>query len=421
MTSYHAVSRAERGAFLKVPSADGIYAIVYMKHEGKEKRFFGYFLCVLGVLEALCFAGNLVTYYMFFELMTLSSFILVLHSESRESIMASLKYMFFSMFGAYGVLFGIFVLNRYCSTLSFAAGGTLDRAAASGHESILLLAVLLSIIGFGVKAGMLPFHAWLPTAHPVAPSPASAVLSAIIAKFGVLGILRTVYFVAGTDFVKGTYVQTVWIVLAMLTVFMGSMLAFREKVFKKRLAYSTVSQVSYILLGLALMTEQAFTGAMLHVAAHAMIKIGLFLTAGVFLYRFGFTRVEQLKGLGRKMPTLFWAYTFLALGLIGIPPTAGFVSKWYLALGALDSGLPVISYLAPAVLLVSALLTAGYLLPITIDGFFKESDGEPIAGDVKLSAGMLIPIVFFAAATVCIGVFPGWTFSFIEKIVSTVF
>lgn len=401
--------------------AVGIYGIVYMEHEGKEKRFFGYFLCVLGVLEALCFSGNLVTYYMFFELMTLSSFTLVLHNESRESIMASLKYMFFSMFGAYAVLFGIFVLNRYCDSLRFVAGGSLNSAAALGHENLLLAAILLSIVGFGVKAGMLPFHAWLPTAHPVAPSPASAVLSAIIAKFGVLGILRVVYFVAGKDFVKGTYVQTVWIVLALSTVFMGSMLAYREKVFKKRLAYSTVSQVSYILLGLALMTEQAFTGALLHVAAHAMIKTGLFLTAGVFIYRFGFTKVEELKGLGRKMPVLFWSYTFLALGLIGIPPTLGFVSKWYLALGSLQSGFPVISYLAVAVLLVSALLTAGYLLPITINGFFRESEKEIPAENCKLSLRMLLPIVFFAAMTVFLGIFPDRLLAFIEQMTQSIF
>lgn len=233
--------------------------------------------------------------------------------------MAALKYLFYSMCGAYLGLFGIFCLYHYCDTLAFTAGGTLDGAAASGHTGLLLVAVLAMLIGFGAKAGMFPLHAWLPAAHPVAPSPASAALSGIIVKSGVLAVIRVVFYIAGPDLLRGTWVQNIWMTLTLLTVFMGSLLAFREPVFKKRLAYSTVSQVSYILFGLSVLQPEAMSGALMHVVFHAFIKCALFLTAGVFIFKYGKTRVEELDGIGKQLPKTLWCYTFAALALIGIP------------------------------------------------------------------------------------------------------
>ena len=220
-----------------------------MKHEGKQRRFFGYYLIVYGVLVGLYFSGNLVTMYLFYELMSLTSVPLVLHNGSKEAIMASLKYLFYSMCGAYMGLFGIFFLYKYCDTLQFIPGGSLNLTLASGHEGILLLACFVLLLGFGVKAGMLPFHAWLPTAHPAAPSPASAVLSGIIVKAGVLAIIRAVYYVVGADFLRGTWVQTAWMTLTLLTVF------------KKSLAYYTVSQVSYILFMMSVLNLTSMIAA----------------------------------------------------------------------------------------------------------------------------------------------------------------
>lgn len=399
--------------------AAGFYSFVYMTHEGGEKSFFGWFLLVLGVLIGLCFSGDLVTMYFFFELMTLTSMPLVLHNGSREAIMAALKYLFYSMCGAYGALFGIFFLYRYCSSLGFAAGGHLNMTLVSGHEGILLAAVFAMIVGFGVKAGMLPLHAWLPTAHPVAPSSASAVLSAVIAKFGVFAIIRTVFYVVGPSFIKGTWVQYAWMTLALLTVFMGSMMAFREKVFKKRLAYSTVSQVSYILFGLSVLTADGFTGALLHTAAHFCIKTGLFLTAGVFIFKFGYTKVDELRGIGKKMPILMWSYTFLSLALIGIPPTSGFISKWFLAAGSLNSGISFYSWFGPVVLLASALLTAGYLLPITMNGFFPGEEAKEVTAEDPHML-MLMPIVILTTLAVLIGLMPNVLIDYISRIVTAV-
>lgn len=401
--------------------AAGFYAFSYMKHEGEEKRYFGFYLLLYGVLVALDFSGNLITMYLFYELMTLVSMPLVLHNGTKEAIMAALKYLFYSMCGAYCGLFGIFFLYRYCDTLTFTPGGTLQAAAAQGHTGILLLAVFLMLIGFGAKAGMFPLHAWLPAAHPVAPSPASASLSGIIVKAGVLATIRVVYYVVGPAFIRGTWVQYSWMTLTLVTVFMGSMLAYREPVFKKRLAYSTVSQISYILFGLSLLTPTAMAGALLHTVAHAFIKCGLFLTAGVFLYQFGYTRVDQLEGLGKKMPKTFWCYTFFALALVGIPPTNGFISKWYLAEGSLASGIPVFSWLGPVVLLISALLTAGYLLPITMKGFFTagQTAGEKEA-KTEPPFWMLLALVVLAVLVVLTGIFPNPLIHYVSDLAQSV-
>lgn len=398
-----------------------IYSFVYMKHEGEERRFFGFYLVVYGVLAALVFSGNLVTMYLFYEMMTLTSMPLVLHNGSKEAIMAALKYLFYSMCGAYLGLFGIFFLYKYCTSLTFTPGGTLDMALVSGNQGLLLAAVFAMLIGFGVKAGMLPLHAWLPTAHPVAPSPASAALSGIIVKCGVLAVIRTVYYIVGPDFIRGTWVQTAWMVLTLMTVFMGSMLAFREPVFKKRLAYSTVSQASYILFGLSVLSPTAMTGALLHVVFHAFIKCTLFLTAGIFIFQCGKTRVEELVGIGKEMPKTLWCYTFASLALIGIPPTSGFISKWYLAQGALEADIGVFRWIGPVVLLISALLTAGYLLPVTMKGFFPGKDAEQTEWK-KLEPPylMLLPLAFLALMAVLLGVFPNPLIRYFGQIAATV-
>ena len=399
----------------------GLYAFEYMKHEQEEARFFGFYLMVQGTLNGLVFAGGMVTYYLFYELMTLLSVPLILHNRSKEAIKGGLKYLFYSLFGAYMVLFGIFFLNRFADTLSFLPGGTLNPAAVSGNEGLMLVVAFSMILGFSVKAGMFPLHAWLPTAHPVAPAPASAVMSGIIVKMGVLGMIRSVYYLVGPDFIRGTWVQTVWMSLALLTVFMGSMLAYREKNLKKRMAYSTVSQASYILFGLSVLQSTAMTGALLHVVFHAAIKSCLFLSAGAIIYKTHKTNVEELRGIGKEMPVAIWCYTFAAAALIGIPPASGFISKWYLATGALDSGMEVFSWLGPVVLLTSALLTAGYLLPITVNGFLPGADYDYAALEKKEpNLTMLIPLLILAALSVLLGLLPNPLTNYITGIVAGV-
>ena len=397
----------------------GIFSLEYMKHEQKKKRFYVFYLLAFLVLMGLCFAGNLITFYLFFEMLTLASTPLVLHSGSREANMAGLKYLFYSLCGAYMALFGLYFVSKYGNTLTFSEGGVINQELAAGHTGLLLVAAFVMILGFSVKAGMFPMHAWLSAAHPVAPAPASAVLSAVIVKAGVLGIIRVVYYIFGAAFLKGTWVQTAFMVLTLITIFMGSMLAYREPVLKKRLAYSTVSQVSYILFGLSAMDMNSVTGGVLHVIAHGFIKAALFLCAGAIIYMTGKTRVQELKGIGKEMPLLMWCYTIVSLGLIGIPPTGGFISKWYLAMGSLETGIPGFSWIGPVVLLVSALLTAGYLLPITIQGFFPGADYDYKALKKKEpSALMTVPVLILTVLTVFVGLFPGQLISWIQQAVT---
>lgn len=399
----------------------GFFSFEYMKHEQKEKRYYGFYLIVFGVLLALCFAGNLITFYLFFELLTLSSMPLVLHNGSKEAIMAGLKYLFYSLCGAYLSLFGLYFIESYGNTLTFSPGGVLSAGAIAEHGTVLLVTAMLMLIGFGVKAGMFPLHAWLPTAHPVAPAPASAVLSAVIVKAGVLGMVRVVYYIFGVSFLRGSWVQTVWMCLTLLTVFMGSMLAYREPVLKKRLAYSTVSQLSYILFGLSIMETDALRGGLLHVLSHGFIKAALFLCAGAIIFKTGKTRVEELRGVGKEMPLLMWCYTIVSLGLIGIPPTGGFISKWYLAQGALSSGIAVFSWLGPVILLISALLTAGYLLPVTIRGFFPGADYNYEALVKKEpSPLMTVPVLILALLSVLLGLLPGEILDYLLQIAGKV-
>ena len=381
----------------------GVFGFGYL-HERLES-YYVFFLLTLSAMLGLCYAGNLLTFYLFYEAMTLLSFPLVLHEGTEESRRAAMKYLGYSLFGAALALFGFFVSAPATAGGSFAPGGTLTGPMTP----LLLAAALAMLVGFGGKAGMMPLHDWLPTAHPVAPAPASAVLSGVITKGGVLGILRTVYFLFGAEALRGTYVQFTVLALALATVFTGSMLAYKEKLLKKRLAYSTVSQVSYVVFGLLLLNATGFAGAILQAVFHSVAKVCLFLCAGAFICKTGKTRVEELYGIGRAMPLPLFCFALAGLSLIGIPPFAGFVSKWYLALGSL-AAFPAWGWLGAAVLLVSALLTAGYLLPPVSKGFFpgEEFHVKPIRCGWYLSR----PLAILAAAALLLGLFPnqliGW-------------
>lgn len=398
----------------------GCFSFEYMKSEHDEGRFYCFYMLSLGALLGLSMSGNLITMYMFYEMMTLASLPMVLHEKTKQSIAAGIKYLLYSVFGASCGLMGIFVVGAYYPSMSFVAGGALSAESVAGHETLLLIVLFVMVLGFGVKAGMFPLHGWLPTAHPVAPAPASAVLSGVITKAGVLCIIRVVFYIFGADFLRGTWAHTAWMALTLITVFMGSMLALRENVLKKRLAYSTVSQVSYILFGLSTLTPAGVLGALMHIVFHSIIKNGLFLSAGAIINRTGKTRVDELTGIGKQMPIVIWCYTLVSCALIGIPPTCGFVSKWFLAEGALSMS-TAYAWVGPCVLLVSAVLTAGYLLPITIRGFFPGADFD-YGTLVKAEPNwlMTLPLILLATAAVVLGMFPNVISGFLQAIVDAV-
>jgi len=261
-----------------------IYSVEYMSHSQNEARFYVFLFLSEGMLLGTALSADFVSMYVFYELTSLCSMPLVLHELTHDAVTGAMKYLYYSIGGAFFVLFGIVVLYTNTSTLDFAPGGTL---IAGQHTGLELLAVFFVVLGFGTKAGLFPMHNWLPSAHPVAPAPASALLSGIITKAGVIGIIRVLYFIAGPSALRGTWVQTACLVLALGTVFMGSMLAYGERDFKKRLAYSSISQISYVLTALFLLTEDGLTGGLLQVFFHAWAKIGLFLIAGVIIHLAG--------------------------------------------------------------------------------------------------------------------------------------
>ena len=345
------LGRFALAAVLILFTAVCFYSFTYMEHEKRTPMFFTFFFIALGAMMAVCMSADMVTLYFAFELATLSTVPMVMHEMSKESVTAGLKYMFYSIAGALmGLLAVFYVYTCAAGTVSFRYGGFLDSAKIAGHEQLALIVILVGIIGFGTKAGMYPMHGWLPTAHPIAPAPASALLSGIITKAGVVAIIRLVYFCVGAEFLRGTWVQTVWMCLALLTI------------------------------SLSLLSEDGLRGGLLQVISHMSSKGCLFLAAGVFIIVLGAHHVEELKGIGRALPVTMWCFMFAALSLVGIPPMGGFVSKWKIAAAALSGAPGIFAILGPAILLVSAFLTAGYLFPIVVDAFFPGNDFESEKG-----------------------------------------
>lgn len=399
------------------------FSFRYMDHQKNETRYQIFSLLSLAALLGVCFSGNLITTYLFYEMMTLATFPLVLHEQTKEAISAGMTYLYYSIAGAFLGLIGIFFLygnasdlNQQGGILGYVKGGFLQNVE---DKNGLLVVVFLMLVGLACKAGMFPLHGWLPKAHPVAPAPASALLSGNITKMGVLFTIRVIFYCVGPDFLKGTWVQNALLALSLTTVFLGSMLAYREKLFKKRLAYSTVSQVSYCLTGIYLLSGTALTGALLHVVFHSVIKNLLFLCAGAVIFTTGKTGVDELKGIGKKMPVTMWCFTLGGLSLVGIPPFSAFISKWYLATGAIETKIPVFEYLAPVVLLISALLTAGYLLTITTNAFFGKTEAD---GEInEKSIFLLLPLIILAVATTVFGLIPNPLTNFIKDFITALF
>ena len=393
-------------AVLILYTCTAFYAFEYMKMEEEQPVFFAFYYVSLGALIAVCASANLVTAYFCFELATLTTVPLVLHEGTKECVAAGMKYLFYSVGGALMGLFGIFFVYFYgLAGREFRLGGFLDTASVSGHETILMIAVFAAVVGFGTKAGMYPMHGWLPTAHPIAPAPASALLSGIIAKAGVILVIRLIYYSVGTDFIRGTWVQYTWMILAMLTIFMGSMMAFLEKNMKKRLAYSTISQISYIMLALSMLSEGGMRGALLHVVSHASSKGCLFLCAGAFIYKMGKWRVDELVGIGKQMPVVMCCFLAASLSLVGIPPMGGFLSKWVIAMSTVSNGMGVLSVLPIVILLISAMLTAGYLLPVAFKAFFPGKDAEVSSESFEPNALMTVPMILLCATALVMGLF----------------
>lgn len=381
-----------------------LYAFEYMTKEEHEKIFFLFYTMTYGITLGIALAANLLTMYFFYELLTLVTVPLVMHTLTREAILASRKYLYYSLGGAAFAFIGLIMIIIYGSTTDFILGGVLDLAKIGDRTNVLLFIYVMAFMGFGVKAAVCPFNSWLPQAG-VAPTPVTALLHAVaVVKSGAFAIIRLTYYSFGVDFLKGTWAQTTVMLIVMFTIVYGCSRAVKETHLKRRLAYSTISNLSYILFGVTIMTPLGLVGALTHLIFHAVIKISSFFCAGAIIHQTEKQYVHELNGMGYKMPCVFGIFTVSALALMGVPGLAGFISKWNLASAAVESGNPV-AYFGIACLLISALLTAIYMLTIVVRAFFpgKDFDDSKLQGIKDPSWKMLLPLFVFTFFIVAFG------------------
>ena len=378
-----------------------LYGFEYMEHEGGENHFFAMYTLSYGVTLGISMAANLITMYAFFELLTLTTLPLVMHGSSQSARRAGHRYMLYNMGGAALALIGILLLVSQGAN-SFVMGGHM-QAFDEGHHRLVQAAYLCTFLGLGVKAAVFPLHAWLPEVS-VAPMPVTALLHAVaVVKAGAFAVLRVTYYSFGASVLLGTKAQTAAIMLSAFTIVYGAVRAVREHHFKRRLVWSTVSNLSYILLAVSLMTPEGLLGGMAHLVFHAFMKITLFYCAGAFIVRTGKDQVEDLRGLARFMPMTCFIYALAALSLTGTPPLPGFISK-YLIGSALISAGTWQGFVGLAALLTAAVLTGIYILFPAFFMFFRSPDAE--AEEVyDPGLKMALPLAVLAVSILLAGLF----------------
>jgi multicomponent Na+:H+ antiporter subunit D len=387
-----------------------IYAIGYLEGSPYRSRFFGFFSMCVTATSGVALAGNLITFVIFYEMLTLVTYPLVVHRGTDAARHAGKTYLVYTIFGGTLLLLGTVWLYTLAGTLEFTPRGFLNGLAEE-HRPALIAIFTMLIAGLGVKAALVPLHGWLPQAM-VAPAPVSALLHAVaVVKAGAFGIVRVVYEVFGAEFAAELGVTTFLAGIAAITIIYGSLRALFQDDLKRRLAFSTVSQVSYIVLGVAIAGPIATIGGVVHLVHQGFMKITLFFCAGNFAETLGVHKVSEMNGVGRRMPLTMAAFTIGAFGMIGAPPFAGFISKWYLGLGALEAGQDwVILILAG-----SSLLNAAYFLPILHAAWFREPPvtwpEEHDFGRKETALALLLPPLVTAAVALSAGLMASLSFS----------
>ncbi|HMP73893.1 MAG TPA: proton-conducting transporter membrane subunit [Kiritimatiellia bacterium] len=383
-----------------------IYAIGYLEGSPNRRRFFGFFSFCVTATMGVSLAGNLITFFLFYEMLTLTTYPLVVHRGNEKSMKAGTNYLAYTLGGSALILAGMLWLYSITGPFDFTETGVLN-ALADAPKGQLTVIFFLMMLGMGVKAALFPFHAWLPQAM-VAPAPVSALLHAVaVVKAGAFGMVRIVYDVYGIAFCHDLGLLKPFLILASITIVYGSVRALAQDDFKRRLAFSTVSQVSYILLGVTLFGPMGSIGGLVHLVHQGIMKITMFFCAGNIAETLHLHKISELKGVGRRMPLTMGAFTVAALGMIGVPPLAGFISKWHLGLGAVESG----NAWVLGVLAASSLLNAAYFLPILRTAWFDVPDqpwqeSHP-RGRWECTWWLLVPPVVTALMTLLVGLMAG--------------
>lgn len=388
-----------------------IYSLGYMKGEHAQGRYYCFLLLCLGWIMGLAFGGNLLTFFIFYELFSVTTYPLIIHEQTPEAIAAGKKYIVYILIG------GAFVLLGIIYTLFLAGSQTLIKPGIlplTANPQTLKILFWCFIGGFGVKAAIMPLHGWVPDAHPAAPSPFSALLSGVMVAAGVFGIFRVFYNIFGTQLIRKLELGLPLAYVVSFTIVFASVLAIDQNNIKRRLAYSTIGQMGYMFLGISLLSQKAAWGGILHIVNHAFMKGTLFLCAGIIIKQAGIVNVSEMRGLARRFPITMAAFTINALAMMGVPPLSGFITKWFIGLGALYAKQPFFI----VILLIGSLLAACYLLPIVYLAYFGKTTAEPEAETSHSSAHskkkepsykieapltMLVPVIIGTLATVSLG------------------
>lgn len=398
----------------------GFYCIGYMRglNEHAQTRFYVCYAVSVGAAIGAAFSGNLFTLYLFYEIISIFTYPLVMHHQDKEGYEGGRKYIVYLMFTSKALLLpAMAIIYVQCGTLDFAAGDIVKGIFPAESSRILVAAsYFMCLFGFA-KAGIMPFHNWLPSAM-VAPTPVSALLHAVVVvKVGVFSICRVMLSVFGTELLTDLGLGTITCYIASFTILTGSIIALTKNNLKARLAYSTISQLSYIVLGVAMLVPEGITGGLIHIANHAFSKITLFFCAGAIFVVSGKKEISELRGIGYRMPLTMLAFGIASLSMIGAPPVSGFVSKWYLALGAMK----INSVILLCVLLASSLLNAGYFVPVFYTAFFKKSDPAEQTDNLEESVFarlMIVPLCITAAASAFFGIYPDLFLKLIKLLVA---
>lgn len=389
-----------------------VYAIGYLEGSANRTRFFGFFSMCVTASVGIALAGNLITFFIFYEFLTLVTYPLVVHRGTRAALQAGRTYLLYTMAGGAVLFVAVVWMHALAGPFDFGDTEVLAELAVDHGWQLATLFYLL-VFALGVKAALVPFHGWLPVAM-VAPAPVSALLHAVaVVKAGSFGILRVIYDVYGAHLAAAQELLMPVAVMAGITIIYGSIRALGQDDLKRRLAYSTVSQISYIVLGAALFGPSGMIGSLSHLVHQGLMKITLFFCAGNIAETVGLHKVSEMAGIGRRMPWTMAAFTVAALGMIGVPPMAGFISKWYLGLGGLEAGQPWVV----GVLIGSTLLNAAYFLPLLYTAWFRGAEREFSShreSRLETPWMLLAPTVIAAILALVVGLFANAFFSPLE-------
>ena len=394
------------------------YSIGYMRglHEHSQTRYYCFFALSLSATIGVAFSANLLTMYLFYEMLSFTTYPLVAHHQDLEARSSGRKYLFYLVGSSIGLLLPMMlIIHHMTGTLEFSNQGIFGNTAApAGLITVLLL---FSVFGFA-KAAVMPFHAWLPAAM-VAPTPVSALLHAVaVVKVGAFCILRVITGIFGTQLLFSLHLDTVICLIASFTIIVASLIALKEDELKLRLAFSTVGQLSYIILGAALLSPKGLIGAMLHIAMHAFGKITLFFCAGAIFITTGVKNINEMDGIGKQMPVTIICFLIGSMSVIGLPPCGGFISKWYLVLGTLETDRLFMLF----ILLLSSILNAAYFFPVVYRAFFCKPETPKFSNSIKEApAWCLVPLFLTAIGSLLLFFYPQPFFSLAEMAAQIIF